>query len=663
MVVLKSKKDIGEYEMRDKAWLSKQVESSTLTDFSIDNIDEVTKTIISEMKELFPNCQLIEDKEAALAYQIITDAKLGDEGFAISQTNQGILISANTTRGLLYGCFHLHRELAMGKEIPSAFQTAPAQAFRMLNHWDNFDGSVERGYAGESIFYKDNLFRHNYDTIREYARLLASVGINKLSINNVNVHKEETFFITDKYLTDIKALADIFYGYGIDLYLSVNFAAPVIVDGLATADPIDTSVAAFWQKMVDKIYEVIPHFGGFVVKADSEGEPGPFTYGRNHDEGANMLARALKPHGGKVIWRCFVYNCLQDWRDRSIDRARAAYDNFVQLDGKFDDNVILQIKNGPIDFQVREPISPLFGVLKKTNQILEFQVTQEYTGQQKHVCYLLPMWKEVLDFDTKHKVAKPCVKDIVRHQSLAIKDSGIAAVVNVGMDNNWTGHKLAQANLYGYGRIIWDDCLSSAEIANEWIDLTFDLEANKKAIIAEILMTSYQAYEDYTAPLGIGFMVRPNHHYGPDVDGYEYDRWGTYHFADRNGIGVNRTAANGTGYARQYSDARFAEYEDIATCPDELVLFFHHLPYTHVLQSKKTLIQHIYDTHFAGYEKTEQYLELWQQLADVLDAASYTNVAERLEEQRRCARDWRDQINTYFYRKSGIADERGRKIY
>lgn len=648
---------------RDKCWMYKKIDCSLLDTFNIVNVDELTETIIREMEELFPQCQKTEKENATLIYKLIKDEKLGDEGFEISKKDAQIIVAANTTKGLLYGFFHLYQRLLIDKEKLQSIRSVPDQSFRMLNHWDNFDGSVERGYAGDSIFYKDNQFRHNYDTIREYARLLASVGMNALTINNVNVHKKETFFITSTYLDEIRAIAEIFHQYGIAVYLSINFAAPVTVGGLADADPVNPAVAKFWQDVANQIYKVIPYFGGFVVKADSEGEPGPFTYGRDHDDGANVLARALRPHGGHVIWRCFVYNCLQDWRDRSIDRARAAYDNFLKLDGKFDDNVTLQIKNGPIDFQVREPISPLFGGLKKTNQILEFQIAQEYTGQQKHICYLLPMWKEVLDFDTKYEIEKPLVKDIIREQSPDIKQTGIAAVVNVGIDNNWTGHKLAQANLYGYGRMVWNNQLSSEEIADEWLALSFDLDVKNHKDLAEMLLTSRETYENYTAPLGIGFMVRPNHHYGPDVDGYEYDRWGTYHFADRNGIGVNRTLKDGTGYTRQYSDKRFAEYESLATCPDELVLFFHHIPYTHVLHSGKTLIQHIYDTHFEGYDKVEKYIETWEQLKTVVDEDSYQNVAERLEEQRRCARDWRDQVNTYFYRKSGIADEADRKIY
>lgn len=648
---------------RDNCWLNKKIIHPLLRTFSISDVDEVTGTIIQEMSLLFPQCERTSDAESALQFKVVENVDLGKEGFEIKCDKQRYFILANSTSGLLYGMFRLYQELIVNDAIPDELRSVPNQAIRMLNHWDNFDGSVERGYAGPSIFYTNNQFRKNYDTIREYARLLASIGINALSINNVNVHKKETFFITDTYLDEVKHIADIFKEYGLKTYLSINFAAPISVGGLDTADPLNESVIKFWEEAARKIYAVIPYFGGFVVKADSEGEPGPFVYGRNHDDGANMLARALQPHGGLVIWRCFVYNCLQDWRDRSTDRARAAYDNFMPLDGNFEDNVILQIKNGPIDFQVREPVSPLFGGLKKTNHILEFQIAQEYTGQQKHIFYLLPMWKEVLDFDTKYPEEKTLVKDLLPARSPNPSHSGIAAVVNVGLDDNWTGHKLSQANLYGYGKLVWDNHLSSETILSDWLDMTFDLTPEGKEILTEILITSPQTYENYTAPLGIGFMVRPNHHYGPDIDGYEYDRWGTYHFADRNGIGVNRTLKDGTGYTRQYSDKRFEEYENIETCPDELVLFFHHLPYDHVLHSGKTLIQHVYDTHFSGYEKVEQYLELWQKLKSEIDEQSYQNVQERLLEQKRCALEWRDQINTYFYRKSGIADQYQRQIY
>lgn len=643
-------------------WLKKNI-PSLCGNYCINIRDGLAETIDNEVKELFPNLSPGSKEQAVMLFELVRDSGLGEEGYELRLAEGRYYIGGNTSRALLYGLYGLHRILAAGGDNCFPVRSVPDQSLRIINHWDNFDGSIERGYAGASIFYNDNRFRNDYGRIRRYARLLASAGINTLSINNVNVHKQEAFFITDRYLNDIKVIAGILAEYGIKIFLSVNYAAPILVGGLTTADPQDGEVARWWGKIAENIYRIIPDFGGFLVKADSEGEPGPFTYGRNHDDGANMLARAVKPFGGIVIWRCFVYNCQQDWRDRSVDRAKAQYDTYIGLDGAFDDNVILQIKNGPIDFQVREPVSPLFGGLKKTNQILEYQITQEYTGQQKHIFYLLPMWKEVLNYDTKYQGQNARISDLLRQNSPVTGHSGIAAVVNVGMDDNWTGHKLAQANLYGFGRMVWDNQLSSEAILDEWIKLTFDLSKQGQEKLRQIMMTSAATYEAYTAPNGIGFMVKPNHHYGPDVDGYEYDRWGTYHFADREGIGVDRTLATGTGYTGQYSQARFQEYEETGSCPDELLLFFHHVPYTYLLRSGKTLIQSIYDTHFEGVLRVGQYIRDWESLKEELDQDSYDNVRIRLEEQYRCAMEWRDQINTYFYRKSGIRDEQGRKIY
>ncbi|MDU5949412.1 MAG: alpha-glucuronidase, partial [Paenibacillus macerans] len=484
--------------------------------------------------------------------------------------------------------------------------------------WDNIDGSIERGYAGDSIFYAGGKITSDLGRIRDYARLLASVGVNALAINNVNVHRLETMLITEAYLPEVAGLAGIFRGYGIKLFLSVNYAAPLEIGGLPTADPLDPEVRRWWRYRAAEINRYIPDFGGFLVKADSENRPGPFTYGRDHADGANMLAEALEPYGGVVIWRCFVYNCKQDWRDRKTDRARAAYDHFVPLDGRFHENVILQVKNGPIDFQVREPVSPLLGAMPATNQMIEFQITQEYTGQQRHVCYLVPQWKEVLEFDTYFQGKGTPVRRIVDGSAHGNRYGGFAAVSNIGDDANWTGHLLAQANLYGYGRLAWNPELTAEQIAEEWIRLTFgDGERTVRTILG-ILLDSLSIYESYTAPLGIGFMVNPGHHYGPNVDGYEYSLWGTYHFADCHGIGVDRTKATGTGYTAQYAEPNFRRYESLESCPDELLLFFHHVPYTHVLHSGKTVIQHIYDTHFAGAERAARLQEAWSSLAGLI---------------------------------------------
>ncbi|MCM3785112.1 alpha-glucuronidase [Neobacillus mesonae] len=594
--------------------------------------------------------------------------QLNEEGYILQSISDGgkndIYIVGRSEKGLLYGAFHLLRLLQTEEDLTELkLIENPVNQLRMMNHWDNMDGSIERGYAGKSIFFKDNRFVQDDGRIRDYARLMASIGINGIAINNVNVHEVETKLIMPEFLPDVAHVAGIFRAYGIKLFLSVNYASSIQLGGLETADPLDKEVGDWWKDKVKEIYSYIPDFGGFVVKADSEGRPGPFTYNRTHADGSNMLAEALEPYSGIVIWRCFVYNCLQDWRDRKTDRARAAYDHFKPLDGQFKDNVILQIKNGPMDFQVREGVSPLLGAMPHTNQVLEFQITQEYTGQQRHLCYLIPQWKGILDFDTYAKGAGSEIKKVASGSLYPYKYSGITAVINVGDDHNLTGHTLAQANLYGYGRLTWNPDLSEEQITAEWIRQTFGSNEEVYAELRSILTASWPIYESYTSPLGVGWMVNPEHHYGPNVDGYEYSRWGTYHFADCHGIGVNRTVKDGTGYTAQYFPENAEMYESLATCPDELLLFFHHVPYTHVLHSGKTVIQHIYDTHFEGVEGVKSLISRWNKLEGRIDTERYQGVLKRLEGQLEHSKEWRDIINTYFYRKSGIEDELSRTIY
>ncbi|MUT67494.1 alpha-glucuronidase family glycosyl hydrolase [Paenibacillus sp. NEAU-GSW1] len=590
------------------------------------------------------------------------------ESYWLRTVNQGgrtyVLAAGVSASGALYAVFHLLRLIQSGESLESLqISESPKYSLRMINHWDNMDGSIERGYAGDSIFFRNNELLSGSGRIRDYARMMASIGINGIAINNVNVHRPETFLITERLLPQVAEIASVFREYGIKLYLSVNYAATIELGDLDTADPLDERVRAWWKEKAAEVYRHIPDFGGFLVKADSENRPGPFTYGRNHADGANMLGEALQPYGGLVLWRCFVYNCHQDWRDRSTDRARAAYDHFKPLDGQFMDNVVLQIKNGPMDFQVREPVSPLFGAMQKTNQMMEFQITQEYTGQQRHVCFLVPQWKEVLDFDTHHGGNGSTIKEIAAGNIHPYMHSGITAVSNIGDDDNWTGHHLAQANLYGYGRLIWNPDLTSEQIASEWTSLTFGADETVGEAVVSFLLESWSIYESYTSPLGVGWMVRPHYHYGPDIDGYEYSKWGTYHFADHLGIGVNRTKADGTGYAGQYESANAAVYESLESCPDELLLFFHHVPYTHVLHSGSTVIQHIYDTHFSGVERVAYWQDRWAKLEGRVDELRFRLVAGRLNEQLENAKEWRDIVNTYFYRKSGIEDARGRTIY
>lgn len=625
----------------------------------VENITDQSTIILGKFKDL-----PIEE----FGLNTETFADLNQDSYVLKtveyQDEKKIIIVGKTDRGVLYGSFHLLRLLQSNAAIDGLNITeVPRNQLRMINQWDNIDGSIERGYAGKSIFYQNNDITDNMDRIRDYARLLASVGINAISINNVNVWEVETYLITEKFLPKVAQIADIFRDYGIKLFLCINYASPIELGKLDTADPLDENVREWWKDKVAEIYDYIPDFGGFVVKADSEHRPGPFSYDRDHADGANVLAEALKPYDGLVIWRCFVYNCLQDWRDRSTDRARAAYDNFKPLDGQFLDNVILQIKNGPMDFQVREPVSPLFGAMPKTNQMLELQVTQEYTGQQIDVCYLVPQWKEILDFDTYANGPGTPVKSIVDGSQFQYKHSGIVAVSNIGDDENWTGHTLAQANLYGYGRLTWNPDLATEEITREWIQATFGHDQEVMEHVTFILHNSWRTYENYTAPLGVGWMVNPNHHYGPNVDGYEYDVWGTYHYADRDGIGVDRTVETGTGYSAQYFSPNKEMYNSLEKCPDELLLFFHHVPYTHRLKSGETVIQHIYNTHFEGVEEVKEFIKHWEALEGKVDDWIYRNVRERFDRQLANAIEWRDRINTYFYRKSGIKDAKGRTIY
>lgn len=595
-----------------------------------------------------------------------------EEGFLIRKENRGLVICGGGESGLLYGTFELIRIMQTNPQffskICSGRQTVekiPENPLRMLNHWDNTDGSIERGYAGNSFFFDDHKLIIDERT-RDYARLLASVGINGTVINNVNVRGAATELITERYLPELSKLAKLFGEYGIKLYLSLNFAAPIELGSLPGCDPLDGKVQSFWKKKMKEVYAAVPSLGGFLVKADSEGRPGPFTYGRDHAEGANMLARAVRPYGGLIIWRCFVYNCRQDWRDRKTDRARAGYDNFMPLDGQFDDNVILQIKNGPMDFQVREPVSPLFSGLKATNMMLEVQAAQEYTGQQKHLCYLVPMWKEVLDFKTyaaeKGGEGADMVADIVSGRLYGQKNCGMAAVANTGNDENWTGHDMAAANFYGFGRLAFDAGLTAEEIAKEWIRCTYGCNREIMDCMLPMLLSSWETYEKYTSPLGIGWMVNPSHHYGPNVDGYEYDRWGTYHYSDCHGMGVDRTMA-GTGYVAQYREPNRSMYADVKTCPEELLLFFHHVPYTYELKTGKTLIQHIYDSHFEGAMQAQNMLLNFDSLKHTLPPGDFERIHTRLKIQADHAKEWRDRINTYYFRISGIPDEKGRTIY
>lgn len=594
---------------------------------------------------------------------LLEHAEFHEDGFLLAAEKfHGIdclIVTATSDRGVLYGVFALLSKIARGESVSALRETQqPYAQIRWVDEWDNLDGRIERGYAGPSIFFVKGNVRADLTRASEYARLLASIGINGCSINNVNADPR---VLEDGFLPQLARVADVFRPWGVQLSISVDLSSPKVIGGLDTFDPADPRVGKWWKKKVEEIYRLIPDFAGFVVKADSEGRLGPATYGRTPADAANVIARALAPHHGIVFYRAFVYNHHLDWRNPKNDRARAAYDTFHPLDGKFDDNVIIQIKHGPIDFQVREPVSPLFSGLEKTNEAIELQVTQEYTGQQRHVRFLAPMWKEVLDFEMRAGERPAAVKNIVAGKTFHRPTGGFVAVVNVGTDVNWLGHPLAMANLYGYGKLAWNPNLDSKTIAEEWTRLSFGNDPAVVQKISGILLASWPIYESYTGPLGAGTLTDIlGSHFGPGVESSERNGWGQWHRADHEGIGMDRTAATGTGYVDQYRAAVARVYESMDRTPDELLLFFHHVPYTYVLHSGKTVIQHIYDSHYAGAEAAANLVQQWKSLKDRVDEQRYEEVLKRLEYQAGHAIVWRDAVCNWFFQTSGVLDQRGR---
>ncbi len=570
-----------------------------------------------------------------------------------------IVIASPSKSGVLYGTFAFLRKIATGASILALNDIQqPHAPIRWVDQWDNLNGTIERGYGGSSIFFESDSVRDDLTLVNEYARLLASLGINGIAINNVNANLK---VLTPEFLPQLVRVANVFRPWGIRLSLSVDVSSPKAIGGLESFDPLDPKVIEWWKKTVDGIYQQIPDFGGFVVKADSEGRPGPSSYGRTPADAANVIARALKPHGGILFYRAFVYNHHLDWNDPKADRARAAYDIFHPLDGKFDDNVIIQIKHGPIDFQAREPVSPLFGGLEKTNAAVELQVTQEYTGQQKHLCFLIPMWKEVLDFDLRTDSKPTLVKDVLTGARFHRPLNGYVAVVNVGLDVNWLGHPLALANLYGYGRLAWNANLSSAVIADEWTRLTFGNDPAVVKTISDMQLASWHVYESYTGFLGSQTLTDIlGSHYGPGVEASERNGWGQWHRADEKGIGMDRSVATGTGFVGQYAPEVAKRYESLKTTPDDLVLFFHHVPYTYVLHSGKTVIQHVYDSHYDGAEQAAGLVTKWKSLKGRIDDDRYAEILAKLGYQAGHAIVWRDAICNWFLRESKIADAKGR---
>jgi alpha-glucuronidase len=593
----------------------------------------------------------------------LLSAKIKDDGYWLKTMNihhhQCLIVTAATDRGVLYGVFELLSKIARGESItPIDELQQPFAPIRWVNQWDNLDGRIERGYGGPSIFFSDGKVRSDLTRAGQYARLLASIGINGCTINNVNAAPG---VLEDSFIAQVSRIADVFRPWGVQLSLSVDLSSPKVMGGLDTFDPLDPRVAEWWRKKVDEIYLKIPDFGGVVVKADSEGRLGPSTYGRTPADAANVIARALKPHGGVVLYRAFVYNHHLDWHNLKNDRAKAAYETFHPLDGDFDDNVIIQIKNGPIDFQVREPASPLFAGLRRTNEAIELQITQEYTGQQRQLCFLVPMWKEVLDFDMRVDGNATPVKDLVAGRVFHRPVGGFVGVANVGMDENWLGSPLAMANLFGFGRLAWNPNLRAENIIDEWTRLTFGSNPLVVKTIDDMQLNSWHVYENYTGPLGAGTLTNiTGNHYDPGPESSEENGWGQWHRADHLGIGMDRTTATGTGFIGQYPPEVQVLYESLARCPDNLLLFFHHVPYTYVLHSGKTVIQHIYDSHYDGAEAARAFVTQWKAVEGHINEERYRDILARFQYQAEEAVVWRDTICNWIYHLSGIPDSQGR---
>ena len=553
-----------------------------------------------------------------------------DDGYRIS----GNTITARTEMGLLYGKYALMR----GEQGESH----PFFKLRILNHWDNLDGSIERGYAGNSIFWnediqlekKSSLYTLHSSLLQRYAEACASIGLNGTVLNNVNASPQ---ILTKPYINKVKEIADILRPWGIRVYLSVNFGSPKALGEVKTADPLNPRVQRWWKKKAKQIYREIPDFGGFLVKANSEGQPGPFDYGRSHADGANMLADALAPYGGIVMWRSFVYGA----KHQGEDRVKQAVSEFAELDGQFRPNVILQSKNGPLDFQPREPYAPIFDHMKQTPQMAELQITQEYLGQSKHLVYLAPMWQEFFSF--------------VKPERLV----GIAGVANIGLDTNWCGHHFSQANWYAFGRLAWNPTLTSEQIAQEWLSQTFSFTPSTDSKLStlnsqllSVMLRSREACVDYMMPLGLHHIFKFDHHMGPEPDGFKADypiEWCPvyYHRANKDSIGVDRSST-GTNATGQYRQPYRSIYDKPETCPDEYLLWFHRLPWTYRMRSGLTLWEELQKHYNHGVAEVDDFVDIWQQAKPYIDSQRWQEVDSLLRFQQQDARLWRDTCLKYF---------------
>lgn len=569
------------------------------------------------------------------------------EGFHILTLSgtggSSLFVLARTDRAVLYGVFALLRLIQTGTKLDSLdLADHPQVRWRVLNHWDNLDGSIERGYAGNTLWNWAELPGLVDERYTDYARACASVGINTSVLNNVNSAPE---ILSRDYLIKVEKIASVLRRYGIKTMLSVNFASPMRLGGLTTADPLDPEVASWWKNKTKEIYDLIPDFGGFLVKADSEGQPGPYLYKRDHADGANMLAEALEPFGGVLIWRAFVYGHGES------DRAKKAYADFMPLDGKFKSNAAVQVKNGPIDFQPREPIHPLFGGMRNTSVFMEFQVAQEYLGQGHHIVYLAPMWKEILDFDTHADGPGSSVGKLLTQDPQGKDSTGIAAVSNTGDDESWSGSPMHQANWYAFGRLAWDYRLDSEEIAREWISATFGQDLKVQEAVLKIMMDSWEACIDYMTPLGLHHIMQEGHHYGPDpsYDAGAREDWRStyYHRADAEGLGFDRTR-KGSAAVDQYHKPVADMFNSLEDCPEGYLLWFHHVPWDQVLKSGRTLKEELVFRYSRGLERAQTMRKRWTELEGMIDPIRYQAVLKKLDIQVADAKEWEEVCVAYF---------------
>jgi len=594
------------------------------------------------------------ESEASVVLTVKSDKQLKGDGFKISKGG----IQANTDLGVLYGAYELLRKQQFG-EIIKEEVVNPSYERRVLNHWDNQDGTIERGYAGHSIFWrkgKDSLVVTENDKKlwQEYARANASIGINGTVLNNVNA---SPLILTTNYLIRVKAIAEVLRPYGIKVYLSIKFSSPSLIGGLKTNDLLNPDVIKWWNTKTKEIYSLIPDFGGFLVKANSEGQPGPQDYGRTHADGANMMADALKPYNGIVMWRAFVYNATEE------DRAKQAYAEFMPLDGKFRDNVIIQVKNGPIDFQPREPFSPLFGAMKKTSIMPELQITQEYLGHSVHLVFLATMWEEFLKSDTYQEGVGSTVARCTDGRVFPQKHTAIAGVANIGLDANWCGHHFAQSNWYAFGRLAWNNNLTSEQIADEWIRLTFkqtasenkgenEWQENFQKPVKQMMLQSREAAVNYMMPLGLHHIFASDHHYGPGA------WWGPksvrkdwtppyYHKADNAGIGFNRTET-GSNAVSQYHEPLNYQFNNTETCPEIYLLWFHHLPWNYKMKNGRSLWDEMCYRYDSGLQQVRQFQKDWDKVQPYIDAERFNDVQSKLRRQSRNAQIWKDACLLYF---------------